>query len=1063
MKKISNYPLTFSAPAATTGEQSEGVVLAAEPGGWPTQSSTPASRMIPLSSGQSSVIQSVDYPVAYSLGQAALTIPLYTVKQGDLEVPITLSYQGSGIKVDEIASPVGLGWTLNAGGSVVRQINGSVDTTPNKGSIASMNASGSSSGGTGEVTLTQAINAITGDAFRDKYYYGFPGGGGNFIIGQNGFNNDTITFSPKADEKGDGKSVGRFVIQNPYGVTHYFEDHDTMVMYDYVIRDYKGKPYSSLSESPDRLPKIVVEWHVSKIVSVDGYNSISFSYASLGKLNREIDSFVNTYRKSISASDADRFVQTVEPTEKFLNGIHYDNHSVAEINFGGNLVVFTYTTAPVNPDANDDDLVLPPDAFYEPNPRRRLSEIKVINCENEVIKRIVFENGEDQYDIKRYTLNRIKFYDGADNLYDQYDFTYYNFLNPVRAINSIFVPLQPPMKAQDHFGYYNGADTNFNLGFLTLYDDEFTLRHRRAYSDSHVHIHSLKAIKRLSGSKTEFIYEPNVHNDQRVGDINIGIRIKEINEYDENLAVKSRKFRYEQSGTTIDFSKIDLSAFLERRQIKNDAGEVYEYLCFSPYSLLPGVPMESARVFYGKVTEDVIDRVRNKTIRTEYYYNTTGWACEYVPQYYEKPVRSAEDAEKYIATQDYVYSVPSTPSAGKRRYVGEIRGYFKERTASFEALSKQIVYESIDANTFKPVEEIVYAHTRFNKREIRIGSYAKPMVTLLRLENPVGVKDGNWEYKKPTGDTRPNTSPNYMASLPGDCYYFGIYEDAYISKPTSVTTIKHYEYSTKSETVEYKYNHSAPYMYSVWPCTPYPNANIPDELNLATLQLKETFARKGQDNYKHRYLYPGSYVSYFSKMEDANNLYTCLGEEVIKNGTEVTANYTDYKSITRLNSEGQSIIMWKPAKKITCLNGETISETTYEEYDSYGNPVYVKLTGAPDTCYVWSYKGMYPVAEIKNVTYADLKERLGGDSALKAIQDATSHTAFINRLNALRGTLPDALITTYTYKPLVGITSITDPAGRIQTLHYDSAGRLAAVKDDVGSILESYEYAVKNS
>lgn len=1052
MKKISNYPLTFSAPAETAGEQSEGVVLAAEQG---VMSNASVSGTIPLSSGQSSVIQSVECPVLYSLGLAELTIPLYTVKQGDLEVPITLSYQGSGIKVDEIASPVGLGWTLNAGGSVVRQINGSIDSTPSNGVIWPIDTS--SAEGVGGVTLNRL--------YYDKYYYNYPGGGGHFIVGQNAFNNDKIEYFAMDDD------VARFTIKSPYGVTYDYSTSDSIIAYDFYLIPVDIVPVecSGLFFDKDTYKSKNIGWRVSKITSADGCNSISFRYSSMGRVTKDNTNLSCFYRKPVTMNDDDRFVSV--DTSRIINrsGVCYQDCSVSEINFNDNKVVFTYTDAPVDSE-NPIRLPVGMREFSDPNPKRRLSEIKVVNCNNEVIRRIVFENRENQYDILRYRLNRIKFYDGEDKLFDQYDFTYYNLLyHPVDSytITPDNPPKQPSAYAQDHFGYYNGADDNTDLHFVNLYDDEFDRSQKRAYSFEHAKIDSLKTIKRLSGSKTEFIYEPNVHNDQRVGNINIGIRIKEINEYDENLAVKSRKFRYEQSGTTIDFSKIDLSFFLNRGQRGNKLNDmVYEQLRFTSYSHLPGVPIESARVFYGKVTEDITDCVKNKMIRTEYYYHTTGWAYEYVPHSYEKLDRSPDDAGKCIDIQDYVYSVPSDPSTGKRRYVGEIRGYFKERTAAFDALSKQVVYENIDVNTFRAVEELRYTYTQFNRKQICIGSYVKSMKTFIEeTYSSTKVSNADVGQQISTGNLQMSAVlSNSMDSLPGDHYSFDVYQDVYLSKPTSVTTIKHYGYSTKSETVEYKYNHSAPYMYSGWPCTPDPNETIPDELNLTTLQLKETFARKGLDNYKHRYLYPDNYEgSILRLMKYANNLYTCVGEEVIKNGTEVTANYTDYKRIDRYDSAGKYNPLYKPAKKITCLNGETISETTYEEYDSYGNPVYVKSTGAPDTCYVWSYKGMYPVAEIKNVTYTALKEKLGGDSALKAIEKATSHTAFINTLNALRGTLPDALITTYTYKPLVGITSITDPAGRIQTLHYDSAGRLAAVKDDVGSILESYEYAVKNS
>src|ERR1700744_1818425 len=57
-----------------------------------------------------------EWPVSQYTGVPEISIPLYTVKIKNVEVPIQLSYHASGIRVDEMASCVGTGWTLNAGG-----------------------------------------------------------------------------------------------------------------------------------------------------------------------------------------------------------------------------------------------------------------------------------------------------------------------------------------------------------------------------------------------------------------------------------------------------------------------------------------------------------------------------------------------------------------------------------------------------------------------------------------------------------------------------------------------------------------------------------------------------------------------------------------------------------------------------------------------------------------------------------------------------------------------------------------------------------------------------------
>ncbi len=67
------------------------------------------------------------YPVNYFTGLVNIDIPLYEIKAGDLTVPISLRYHTSGIKVTEKASWVGLGWSLEPGGTVSRTVMGLAD------------------------------------------------------------------------------------------------------------------------------------------------------------------------------------------------------------------------------------------------------------------------------------------------------------------------------------------------------------------------------------------------------------------------------------------------------------------------------------------------------------------------------------------------------------------------------------------------------------------------------------------------------------------------------------------------------------------------------------------------------------------------------------------------------------------------------------------------------------------------------------------------------------------------------------------------------------------------
>lgn len=70
----------------------------------------------------------IDNPVNTYNGSTDVTIPVYTIENGNIKIPITLRYNTSGIKVSEEAGIVGLGWNLNVGGVITQTINGVFDT-----------------------------------------------------------------------------------------------------------------------------------------------------------------------------------------------------------------------------------------------------------------------------------------------------------------------------------------------------------------------------------------------------------------------------------------------------------------------------------------------------------------------------------------------------------------------------------------------------------------------------------------------------------------------------------------------------------------------------------------------------------------------------------------------------------------------------------------------------------------------------------------------------------------------------------------------------------------------
>jgi len=81
---------------------------------------------LPASDAQS-LGQFGEIPVDLFTGRVNINIPIYTIRYNGMEVPISISYHGGGIKVTDEAGSVGLGWTLNVGGVINRIVRGMPD------------------------------------------------------------------------------------------------------------------------------------------------------------------------------------------------------------------------------------------------------------------------------------------------------------------------------------------------------------------------------------------------------------------------------------------------------------------------------------------------------------------------------------------------------------------------------------------------------------------------------------------------------------------------------------------------------------------------------------------------------------------------------------------------------------------------------------------------------------------------------------------------------------------------------------------------------------------------
>jgi hypothetical protein len=195
---------------------------------------------------------------------------------------------------------------------------------------------------------------------------------------------------------------------------------------------------------------------------------------------------------------------------------------------------------------------------------------------------------------------------------------------------------------------------------------------------------------------------------------------------------------------------------------------------------------------------------------------------------------------------------------------------------------------------------------------------------------------------------------------------------------------------------------------------------------------------------------------------------------------EMASKYVMEPIVKRIKNDNESVIALENSYKLhnglfvtdqikSSKNSIAQTNITYHTYDSYGNPIYITKDDGIRLMYLWSYNGQYPIAEIQMGGYSDTQvenivKGLFSVSSLNELSRMDVPAKALLRDGALQKALPNAQVTTCTYKPLVGVTSITDSDCTTTYYEYDGPGRLkwSYINDEDGNRLylkrEMYHY-----
>ena len=431
--------------------------------------------VFPPSPNASSIAKFGDIPVSQYTGTPNISIPLNSAKSGSIEVPISLSYHASGIRVDELASWIGLGWTLSAGGAISRTTRGLPDDSPN--GFLNTPAIPASIDGSNLETFQDYYKGIV-DSQADVFHVNAPGLSFKFYFQKNG---DIITVPVQnvKIEKTVNQGISSFLVKSSNGQ-------------QYLFSSIEESETETIGADRTTNNKYASSWYLTEIISPFGHDRITFDYS---------DYYTDYLLNSTETAEFDNTLGETFTYQKIWG------KRLSKITSDAGSIEFIASTIERSDLRGD----------------YALESIMVKDPEGQLISKYGLEynyfdtNGISAYtppssageDLnKRLRLTSIKQYGNEDSLSPlSHEFEYNeDILLPAR--NS---------KSQDMWGYYNGQYTNTTLipeqklAYLSDGIKTFNLLKgaNREVSEQHMKAAQLKKIYYPTGGHSEFEFEPH--------------------------------------------------------------------------------------------------------------------------------------------------------------------------------------------------------------------------------------------------------------------------------------------------------------------------------------------------------------------------------------------------------------------------------------------------------------------------------------------------------------------------------------------------------------------------
>ncbi|TYR36318.1 RHS repeat protein [Sphingobacterium phlebotomi] len=460
------------------------------------------------------IFKLIEAPVTYYTGQPNISIPIYTIEEKGISIPVTISFNTSGIYVTEESTAIGIGARLDWGGAIVRSANGRPDEhgffsepyminelkqeipknynafqTPSAVCYPYCNMSSSILEFVRRAEIYDVVKSYndpykTGnsgtitDLRPDNFFYNFSNKSGLFRFNQS--NRKFLTF-PLDDINikhsiGSSFRIQKFDITTSDGVMYTFGDGAVEFTSEFA------NPFDQA-------------WFIRRVSNANG-SSVEFEYLS------------NHY---IRAKELKEEYWVPYPNGGYSSstggeGYITEEMLIQQITFNSGRLEFKYIR-----DRQDFSLTAPNFANAG-MPAPRLDEILLFNKENELVKSFKFHQSyfvanqsNDPVLDKRLKLDSLSIKDISSKAIERYKFLYYQDGS---------LPTKQT-KGRDHWGYYNGADDNTSLipssskplaeGFRPL--NYWGVYNDRAINEQKSKCFTIKSIVFPTGARREYDFE----------------------------------------------------------------------------------------------------------------------------------------------------------------------------------------------------------------------------------------------------------------------------------------------------------------------------------------------------------------------------------------------------------------------------------------------------------------------------------------------------------------------------------------------------------------------------